>query len=231
MAVLAGGEFGRRDGLDGLDGDVREQLLVGIAAIDGHPLGAHDVVAHVLEVSISNFSASSCFLGNLGKNAVKNNLRKKLRQGLPLGVRDGVLAVGVQPGLVGGVTTFTRCETDADCDWRAGEPAFSVDGVWRGARHVCRRHQCQIQFEPNWVNVRPDGLEAVLVDRVSTDPQASFFDAEAFGGNGTPIATLTCTNREDTGAPPPDGVVGPLLPAPIATSVPIVLAPYTTPEP
>jgi hypothetical protein len=137
-------------------------------------------------------------------------------------------------------TCDIECETDSDCDFRReGGPVFQApDGRWRGGRHPCLDRDperaklldslaaivvraqpdgrfCHVQIEPPRINVRPEGFEIVLVDRVNGSMQG-----EAFGDGSLVGASDVC--RPDREGVPPAADEDPLR---WATAIPIELMP------
>ncbi|NOY92066.1 MAG: hypothetical protein GXP55_12790, partial [Deltaproteobacteria bacterium] len=178
-------------------------LLLGLATMDGHDLGAHDTLARVLSVTIENFHdgpGGNCnpgWVSHVRKRNITKSIKGALRNSLPLALNAAFMSGAVQePNMAAGVDEWRDCSEDADCDFRARSadgaslgPAFqTADGQWRGARHVCRQvpnstrpddRVCWPQIEIDRINVRPDGLEAVIEDDIDLDvdpqdPQATF---------------------------------------------------------
>jgi hypothetical protein len=111
-------------------------ILVGLSAVDGQELGAHDTLFRVVEFDISDVSSTDCT--NRRRRLTLDSLESQFRNGLVLGLNDGLLQQAqVDPFLVS--ESDRRCEDDTDCDLESGEPAFAAEnGVWRGIRHVCK---------------------------------------------------------------------------------------------
>ena len=172
----------------------QDAVLIGYRDIFGQQTGASDVVAAVTDVGFSNFNAP---FGCVLEGAVRRVIRREFRKKLPLGMRDAILGLLViDPWVWSGELTSTTCDTDADCDFRDGSPAYTSGGDFRGVRHRCLDRDperaralsptlgdfletqppgrfCHVQLEPDHLNIRPDGVEVVLAFDEIDDPQSS----------------------------------------------------------
>lgn len=123
---------------------------------------------------------------NVG-GAIEDQVRAQLTDLLPDLVRDAVRnALLADPSMFGlGANTGRACSCPEDCDSRAADG--SAWPAW-GVRHSCISGACGIQLEPDRLNVRPEGLEVVLMED-SADPQFSIF---ATTPSGPTIQGILC---------------------------------------
>jgi len=184
----------RRTDFSGRDAGSDNIWFLSLADFDGHDLGAHDTLARVSSFDFSEWHADCGRPGGVRSRGTKRAIRHSLRNLLPLAVAQATRGAAVQsPASLIDPADWVDCETDADCDFRApGGPAYAVGDQWRGARHVCRadptnnscsdpKKVCWPALEVDRLNVRPEGLEAVVEDDIDLDasprdPQVSFFN-------------------------------------------------------
>lgn len=156
-------------------------LLLSFSRFQGHALGAHDVLAHIMEARLGNFPSRHC-TERTANHRIPQAFHQKLSRSLVLGfgaaIRAGARLSESDRENIFILREDRACQQDTDCDFRAAVgPAFQGVPVagetttdhWRGGRHMCRYEDpsicaghCAFQLEPDHLNFRPDGLEVVL---------------------------------------------------------------------
>lgn|GEM_PF-7043735 len=125
------------------------------------------------------------------ESTIENRVRDKLIDKVPAAVANAVRnGTRLDPTAIG--LSATSCGEDSDC-----EPAYA------GTGHTCSDDgQCEVQLNVDRVNVRPEGVELILME-FDTDPQrdllgvglaGGFFEGLACGpdrGNGMLAVELT----------------------------------------
>ena len=175
------------------------KLLLGLSDYDGHALGAHDPLAHIVQSEVGDIPSNDCT--NLVRDALHTKFRRSIATGLVLGFGGAIRsAARLDPdqAVLSGAGHGRPCTQNSECNFMAaGGPAFQHHSggtvLWQGGRHVCQVDQCGpsgqpgicvFQLEPDHLNFRPDGLEVVLdrdpsLEDGSADPQVVVYQALA----------------------------------------------------
>ncbi len=122
-----------------------------------------------------------CNVGGAIEDSIRTQLYAQLPDLVRIAVRGALLA---PPSMFGFDETAGRaCNCPEDCDSRATDG--SAWPAW-GVRHSCVAGSCGIQLEPDRLNIRPEGLEVVLMED-NRDAQFSIFSLSPTGPMIQPI--------------------------------------------
>ncbi len=151
------------------------------------------VVGFIDPESVSAEVAGFCIVENIIENKVRDKLIEDVPAAVEAAVRNGTR---LDPGAIGLPTT--SCGADSDCE-----------DVYLGTGHTCNEDgQCEVQFNVDRVNVRPEGVELILME-FETDPQRELLGQ---GFEGAFLEGLACGPDRNNGMLAIDSTPGTLMP-------------------
>lgn len=132
------------------------------------------VVGFVDEKSVWAEVADFCIVESIIEDKVVDKLRDKLPDALTNAVRNGTL---IDPTSIG-AAAGPSCGDDAACS-----------SAFPGVGHKCVMGQCELQLNVDRINMRPEGMELVLMETES-DPQRPLLNDSTV--EGAVFEALTC---------------------------------------
>lgn len=132
------------------------------------------IVGFVDEQSVWAEVVDFCIFESQIEDKVVDKLRDKLPDALANAVRNGTL---INPTSIG-LDPAPSCGDDADCS-----------GVFPGDGHKCVEDVCKLQLNVDRINMRPEGMELVLME-TEDDPQRPLIGGSTF--EGAFFEGLTC---------------------------------------
>lgn len=196
-------EFDPADALDVSMGTFdAHDLIARVSTVDVSDVGGLDSVGFLPADCALARSTIEQELEEQLADALPDGLRSAI---LELSTVDPVLATSDMTGPE--VSCNAEAPLEDVCDYRNADGPAYAGNTWRGGRHRCWTRDpnrgaasllesasdlvaalpaddlCHIQLEPRRLNVRPDGVELVLLDGTD-DPQADFFEGSLLGETG-----------------------------------------------
>ena len=138
------------------------------------------VVGFIDPESVSAEVADFCIVESIIEDTVRARLVDDVPGAVEVAVRNGTLLAASAVGL-----PSTSCTSDADCA-----------SAYAGTGHACSDDGlCEVQFNVDRVNVRPEGVELILME-FETDPQR---DLLGQGFAGAVLEDIACGPDRNNG--------------------------------